>query len=117
MDLEELTKRLDAINVEEPSKIQKVHESYHNSKNAIEQLMEKQMVCGYPVAAEEEDIDKSMYINTYIINLIIVLVFVYSMIFDALTGSLSCMKFLFKLQGLIRNYTKTALTIMLMHEN
>jgi hypothetical protein len=68
MDLEELEKRLNAINEEESTKIQKVHESYHNSEKVIKQLMEDQTLGGpsvisQPVAEEDDDIDTSMYIN------------------------------------------------------
>ena len=70
MDLEELERRLNTINEEESSKIQKIRDSYQNSKKVIKQLMEEHMVGGpsvliQPVAEEEEDIDKSMYINRY----------------------------------------------------
>ena len=76
MDLEELEKRLHAINEEESNKIQKVRESYQNSKKVINQLMEEQTLCGssvitQPVAEEEEDIDKSMYNNIHAVNLYI----------------------------------------------
>lgn len=62
MDLEELEKRLNAINEEESTKIQKVHESYHNSEKVIKQLMEDQTLGGpsvisQPVAEEDDDID------------------------------------------------------------
>lgn len=68
MELQELEKRLNAINDEESNKIQKVCESYRNSKKVIEQLMEEQLLGGSTVLEqsleeEEEDLDQSMYIH------------------------------------------------------
>ena len=66
MEYEELERRLKAIDEEESNKIEKVQESYRNSKDVIKKLLDEQAVCGTSVPIlsvneEDEDIDKRMY--------------------------------------------------------
>ena len=68
MDLDELESRLDKINKEEISKIKKVEESYNRTKEVMKQLMNDNLVVdtntiSKSLAEEEEDMDKSMFIN------------------------------------------------------
>ena len=68
MDLDELESRLDKINKEEISKIKKVEESYNHTKEVMKQLMNDNLVVdtntiSKSLAEEEEDMDKSMFIN------------------------------------------------------
>ena len=68
MDVEELERRLLAIDEEETSKIKKVVESYHYSQKVIKQLMDDHILGdthalqqSKSVVEEEEDIDKRKY--------------------------------------------------------
>ena len=68
MDIAELEKRLRAIDEEETSKIQKVEESYRQSKDVIKRLMDAQDVGGTTVnkqcvTEEDDDIDKSEFLD------------------------------------------------------
>ena len=68
MDIAELEKRLRAIDEEETSKIQKVEESYRQSKDVIKRLMDAQDVGGnivnkQCVTEEDDDIDKSEFLD------------------------------------------------------